>query len=256
MHPEIHIQEKLNEQLAATPPLKPRNLWLDVGIYSVVVFIVLSLYLFATEGIYNLTSFSTATADVGVLFIGLSFILSGICYFWDFADHFIIYRKQLGVTGFIYSVVHALTILYREGMLDILVPKTVSSIDDISLISSEIAIIMFGTMIIISTKTVVHEIGGQRWRQLLRVGYFAVLLSLIHMFIKSSEGWIYWLTGNSHRIFPSLGLLVFIFGIAVLVMRIVLWIALLMKKPPVASVAKPVAATPPTSTSPPPSTNP
>ncbi|MBP7967374.1 hypothetical protein KAZ66_03805, partial [Candidatus Woesebacteria bacterium] len=175
MHPEIQIQEKLNEQIKKNPPPLPRNLWFDTGMYSLVIFIIISLYIFATQGIYDLRAFSRATANVGIILIGLSFMLSGLCYFWNFADHFIIYRKQLGVIGFIYALIHTSVVLYHSGTAKILIPFSLTRYGDIALLSAEIAIIIYIGMIIISTQTVIHEIGGLRWRQLLRWGYVALI---------------------------------------------------------------------------------
>lgn len=243
MHPEIQIQEKLNEQIKSNPPPKPHNLWFDIGMYSLVIFIIISLYIFATQGTYDLRAFSRATANVGIILIGLSFMLSGLCYFWNFADHFIIYRKQLGVIGFIYALMHTSVVLYHAGTTQILIPTSLTRYGDIALISAEIAIIIYVGMTIISTQTVIHEIGGQRWRQLLRWGYIGLILSLLHMFIKGSYEWLSWLTGKSVGMFPAIGLLIFIFGIAVILLRIKLWYATYFKKTS-------ISQTPPSQTQP------
>lgn len=231
MHPEVHIQEKLNQSIKNNPPPSLYKLWWDITLYSLVIFIIISLYLFATQGKYDLRSFSRATANVGVILIGLSFMLSGLCYFWNFADHFIIYRKQLGVIGFLYTLIHAAVVLFRSASLNVLIPTSISNARDIALISAEIAIIMYIGMILVSTKFVIHEIGGQRWRQFLRAGYIAFILSLIHMYFQGSSFWLSWLTGKSSAIFPSIGLLVFLFGMGVVVLRIRLWFATHKKTP-------------------------
>lgn len=80
-------------------------------------------------------------------------------------------------------------------------------------------------MIIASTQTVMHEIGGLRWRQFLRFGYTALILSLLHMALHGYRVWLAWLNGTAEGIFPAIGLLIFIFGIAVLLLRIKLWFA-------------------------------
>ncbi len=222
MHPELQIQEKLNQRIKQNSPAHASHLWLDVAMYSIVIFVMISLYLFATQGRYDIRSLSRASANVGILLIGLSFMLSGLCYFWNFADHFIIYRKQLGVIGFLYAILHAGLVIMRTG-INILIPSSLSQMGDIGLISAEIAILMYIAMIIISTRFVIHEIGGQRWRQLLRAGYIAFFLSLVHMFVQGGTYWLSWLTGKSSGIFPSIGLLVFLFGLGVIVLRIRLW---------------------------------
>ena len=227
---EEKFQEKLEVALAQKPAKTPPSLWKDTIIYSIFIFIVVSLYYFVQRGQYNFIIANRVSGDVGILLIGLSFALSGICYYWNFADHFIMYRKQLGVVGFSYAVIHSLISLFFLPEAKPILLYYLQSENLLEFTSAVVAIGIYTGMVIVSTKYVVHQIGGTMWRKLLRVGYIAFALSIFHFGIQSYPYWLNWLIGNSTTLFPSFGLIIFVFGIAVIVLRIFLWISLSHKK--------------------------
>lgn len=228
-HEEI-FQQKLSVELAKKPNIQPYSLWKDIIIYSVIITIVVSLYYFAQRGSFSLYTINRVLADVSLLLIGLSFALSGICYYWNFADHFIIYRKQLGVVGFVYAVMHTLISFFlphaQPFLLYYLQPDNL-----VGFISAVIAFIIYAGMIMVSTKYVIQHIGGQMWRKLLRVGYIAYFFSILHFGIKIYPSWLLWFTGRESTILPPFSLLTFLVGVAVILLRIFLWISLAHKKP-------------------------
>lgn len=233
-HEEI-FQQKLSTELAKKPNIKPHSLWWDIIIYSIMIMIVVGIYYFVQRGSFSLYSANRVFADVSLLLIGLSFALSGICYYWNFADHFIIYRKQLGVVGFSYAVLHASISLFLPHAKPFLF-YYFSSENMLSSVFAIVALIMYLGMIIVSTKYVIQQIGGQTWRKLLRVGYIAYFLSILHFGLILYEPWILWLTGQAKTFLPPFSLFVFLAGVAVLLLRIFLWISLAHKKPVVTTL--------------------
>src|SRR3990167_2631115 len=85
-------------------PVSPALLWLKTALFSVAVFAVGALYLYVRRGTFDLSISNKVFASTAVILIGLSFALSAICYFWNFADTKIIYRKYLGLSGFAFAV--------------------------------------------------------------------------------------------------------------------------------------------------------
>ena len=165
-----------------------------------------------------------------MLLIGLSFALSGICYFWNFADHYIIYRKQLGVVGFGYVFLHGILSLfflpeYQPVLFYYLEKETI-----LAFLFALIAMVIYAMMIIISTKTMIQKIGGHTWRMLLRVGYIAYAFSLVHMWLNNYTFWLRYLSGQGKSPLPSFGLLTFLAGIVVIILRIAVWISTSRKK--------------------------
>lgn len=226
MPAEIRFEEKLDHfQKTHIIPTGLR-LWFNVLFYSFIIFVIFALYYFAVRGSLNIWSINRVFGDVSMILIGLSFALSGICYFWDFADAFIIYRKELGVVGLGYALIH--TVIALTNMHNIF-PLTTFFFGKENVIpfgSALIALIMYIGMVIISNRYLIRKIGGQTWRRLLRVGYIAYILSIIHFGILGYSDWLEWLVGKG-SVMPPFGLLIFIFGIFVIGLRIVLFFATL-----------------------------
>ncbi len=201
------------------------SLWRNMIIYSLFVYIVVALYYFVQRGTFSLFIANRVAADVSILLIGLSFALSGLCYFWNFADHFIIYRKHLGVIGFIYALFHTYFALFMSSRAKPYVIYYLQEDRLIPFLSAVIAIIMYAGMVYISRKSMVQKLGGKLWRQLLRLGYIAYALSILHFGMLLYTDWLEWLLGGGDSLFPPFSIFVFVAGVSVIVLRIALWIS-------------------------------
>ncbi len=206
----------------ATPPHAP-SLWRNTIVFSIVLTVFAAVYYYFYRGTFSVSIANRTIGDVAVILIGLSFILSSICYFFNFADHYISYRKQLGVVGFAYAVIHALVIIFY---LEPIFTNFAEYLEQPAFLSYSLALaalIMYAGMIVISTQTMIHKIGGKLWRELLRAGYIAFVLSIIHYVLLSYPFWIRWFT-ERRTFLPPFGLLTASFGILVILMRIALMI--------------------------------
>src|SRR3990167_10965266 len=167
MHEETTFDQKLQKLNETQKPTSGMRLWSDIILYSLILFIVVSSYYFIQRGSYDFGIFNQVLSNVGMLLIGLSFALSGICYFWNFADHYIIYRKQLVVVGFAYVILHGLISLFfipenAPILFYYLEKETI-----LAFISAFIAISIYTMMVIVSTDSMIHKLGGHTWRILL-----------------------------------------------------------------------------------------
>lgn len=211
-------------------PVHPPSLWKHTIIFSIILWAVIAFYYFVNGQIMNVSMANRAIADVSIILIGLSFVLSSVCYFWNFADHLIVYRKQLGVVGFVYAVIHTLVIILY---LDPIFQNWAYYLEQPNFTSYSLALaalFMYGGMVIISAKNIIHKIGGKLWRELLRVGYLAYIFSLIHFILLTYPSWLRWLT-DRQTILPPFGILTALFGILVILMRVMLMIHKLTHKP-------------------------
>lgn len=208
------------------PPAKPPHppsLWKNTTVFSITLYIVLGLYYFINRGMFNISIANRAFADEAIILIGLSFVLSSVCYFWNFADHFIIYRKQLGVVGFIYAVIHTLVIILYLNPIYTNLPSYLTQPYFLSYSLALAALLMYGGMVIISQQSVIHKIGGKLWRELLRVGYLAYIFSIIHYVMLDYDYWFQWFKGPTSW-FPPFGFFTSVFGILVILMRLALMV--------------------------------
>ncbi|PIZ63398.1 hypothetical protein COY16_02100 [Candidatus Roizmanbacteria bacterium CG_4_10_14_0_2_um_filter_39_13] len=228
MPAELNIQSKLENHLKYSPLPREVRLWGETMAYSIILFIVVSGYYFVTSGSFTEKVLNRAVGDVALLMIGLSLILSSVCYFWDFADKYIIYRKHLGLVGVGYLLFHIIFSVtfssYAPFPGYFLEDKRIASF-----IGAVLATIIFFIMTAISNRFAIHEIGAARWRKLMRLGHLAFVFTLFHFGVKGLPYWLPWMTGKSDAIFPSFGLIVFLFGSVVILLRIALWFSTMKK---------------------------
>ncbi len=231
MHHEDNFKQKLDLAIQKRPSLTGKKLWIDITVYSLLISVIVSLYYFLQQGTFSIRIANRMIGDVSMLLMGLSMALSGLCYYWNFADHFIVYRKQLGVIGFIYALIHTIIALF---FLPRSLPFLVRYLEPDNILmftTALIAIVIYLGMVIISTKKVIQILGGLLWRRLLRIGYIAYFLSVLHFALVGYDRWLEWLTGKDEKLLPHFGLIIFMYGSAVLVLRIILWISHINKSP-------------------------
>lgn len=159
-------------------------------------------------------------ADVSILLIGLSFALSGICYFWNFADTLIMYRKDLGLNGFYLALTHTILVLIRRPVSSFLEPERIGPF-----MAAVLSLLIFTVMASVSNRYAITALGGVAWRRVLRFGYVAYILGLIHAGMLGIDRWIAWVLTtptSMATLLPPMSFMVFIFGCFVLGLRLVL----------------------------------
>ena len=194
--------------------------------------IIFSLFIFASTYFYINSlkipnALNKATADTSIVLIGLSMLLTSLCYFWDFVDTKIIYRKYLGIVGYLFGVIHI--VLSFSAFQSLFIPETWQKGIPWPVFTGAIALAIFTIMALISNKYAAYTLGGVIWRKILRLGYLAVALVWIHVFLLKSSRLITWYQAGM-KTPPSASLLVLIFMAIVILMRILLWSSLLKKK--------------------------
>ncbi len=217
------FKEKFENITSKIGDYRPAKAWIYAIIFSVFIFLVASLYLFIWRKPYNLASANKAFADSAVILISISFALSGLCYFWNFVDTKIIYRKHLGVIGFIFGAIHiALTMFFLPN--NFAFPKWIFQ-NKISFIAGTSAFLIFLFMAAISNRYSVMKIGGKKWRLALRyAGYTAILGVALHILALKRGYWLKWLADWKSSL-PSLSLVVFIIIAVIFILRFSLFIS-------------------------------
>ena len=201
------------------PQLWHRSMTLGTSL-SLMVFVYL---VFANNLLPDFYTLNQAIANAGMIMIGLSFLLSGVCYFWDYFDSKIIYRKHLGLVGFWLIVIHAILTMSLPAFPFF---KFFLSQNIVAFLAALVALLIFIMMAVISNNYAARELGGKRWRMLLRTGYIAYFFGTVHFFIKKYPLWEQWFSGVSGFTAPPFSLLVLFFVIIVIGMRLALASAL------------------------------
>lgn len=216
------------------------KLYFQTSIFSAVIFGITYWYI-TWLGIPN--ALNKSVADTGIILMGWSMLLSSVCYFWNFLDKMIIYRKYLGLVGFAFGVVHL--ILSWGAFLRLFSFANWQNGILWAPLAGTLAFIIFLMMTLISNKYMIGKLGGKLWKQLLRTGYVAVIFVAIHVIALRWGRWMSWAEEGFNSP-PSMSLLVTVFTATVVLMRIALWIALKNRKKTVQPVAAKVSIPVPT----------
>lgn len=169
-----------------------------------------------------------SVADVAILLIGLSMLLSSLCYFWNFVDTKIVYRKHLGLIGFAFGLTHVA--LSYSALLNLFKIETWQKGVMWPIFTGAVATIIFTVMALISNQYAARELGGRAWRGILRTGYIAVILVWAHVVLLKSARWITW-WHDGMKTPPAMSIVVTVFMTIVIVMRIALWFSLKKQAP-------------------------
>lgn len=217
--------------IASTPPApvfkKPPS---EFGLYGrTLVFglLVGGLFYTYTTWLKIPNALNKSVADAAIFLIGCSMILSSMCYFWDFLDHMIVYRKYLGLVGFAFSLTHML--LSFSALQALFKSETWAKGAMWPALAGSMAMIIFAIMALISNRLMALKLGGKVWRGILRAGYLAVALVGAHVVLLKYGRWVAWYQGGM-KTWPSSSMVVAVWILVVLVMRIALLIALKTKK--------------------------
>ena len=198
--------------------------WRIVGLtalFSAAVFAMILLYLSVGNRAVDIRLVNVAVAHTSVILIGLSLALSGLCYFFDFVDTKIVYRKHLGLAGFVLALTHGLVSAFGLPRFYPFPSYFVAPENVLSFIAALVALAILSFMALVSNQYALHELGSAAWRTILRSGYLALLLVMVHFGLKAYPSWMQWLLGDG--LLPPLSLLVIIFGLFVFGLRGLLW---------------------------------
>ena len=200
-------------------------LWIKSVILAEIIFGFFLVYVFLIDFSVSLKSIGSAIAASASIMIGLSFALSGICYFFDFLDREFYYRKYFGLVGYFLALFYSVLLLFIDpqryfyGFFDNLL-----SLDVILGLS---AMTIFTMMAIISNKTAMILLKPQNWRALLRLGYLAYGLLVIRAAVLEKDLWLAW--WKQHNSLPPVRLVISVFAVMVILLRISIKISKLIK---------------------------
>lgn len=167
------------------------RVWKNAIIFGVITWAIFFVYVSGRlNWNFSLPHANQALAETAITLCCFSMMLSGLCYFFSLFDSKIIYRKSLGVVGFVIALIHGTTTLF---LLPNLFPFPQYFLDPkniLIVILGLITEIIFAIMVIVSFKSIIQKIGGVTWRRILRVGYLAILLIFFHATIPKYQYWL------------------------------------------------------------------
>ncbi|MEX0896010.1 MAG: ferric reductase-like transmembrane domain-containing protein [Patescibacteria group bacterium] len=204
-----------------------QSLWLRSTLFAAALLVVSLIYSFAHTGSLNIALVSDGTAFTAGILIGCSFVLSSLSYFFDFLDSKLKYRKQIGILGYYFALVHIVTIFIRFP--DTYIHNFPSWMARPDAILGILAMFILTYMAIISTDYGTHK-AGKYFRPLLRTGYIAYGLLVVRAYLIQNETWFEWL--NTLDSLPPPRLILTIFAIGVISLRIIMQLHIHLKRKP------------------------
>lgn len=199
-----------------------KHLWIRTSLFSFVSLYFIGLYLYLDGTKFSLRLLNKSTAWNAILLIGLSLALSGLCYFWNTFDSKIIYRKYLGIVGFVYAVFHAALTLYLLSSRFNIVTYFLSPENVVAFTAALISLLLLTFLTLISHHAAIDYFGGKNWKVLMRFSYIAFVAAMVHFFLKTGDDVLKWVFSGS--IFPPIAATMVIFAILVLLLRILVYI--------------------------------
>lgn len=205
-------------------PISELTLYFHSALFGLLVFGICYWY---TSILKIPNVLNKSVADAAVVLIGFSMLLSSLCYFWNFVDSKIVYRKHLGLVGFAFAVTHI--VLSFSALQSLFEVATWQKNAMWPMLTGALAMIIFSIMAAISNQFMATELGGKVWRGILRTGYIGVVLVWAHVILLKAPRWLTWLQGGM-KTPPSTSIIISCFLAFVVLMRIALWFSLKPKQ--------------------------
>ncbi len=198
-------------------PPSETQLYFRVLIFSVITF---DLFYGYTSWLKIPNVLNKSAADAAIFLMGLSMILSSVCYFWNVFDSLIRYRKHLGLVGYAYGVAHVL--LSTPALTSLFKSETWTRGAMWPAFTGLLASIIFTVMFFISNRFMAQALGGKIWRFILRTGYVAIIFVWLHVVLLRWNRWQSWYQ-DGMTTWPSSSLVLSVFMVLVIMMRLGLW---------------------------------
>lgn len=192
-----------------------KKIWIHSWLLALIIYILFTILVYYLDKSWSLLTFSKSLAGTAALMFGFSFSLSGFCYWWDFLDKKIAYRKQLGLVAYWLALAYSASLLIINP--DIYLFGFWDNFWTYDILFGTTSMAIFTFLAIISTDKMMMKMGPKRWRYTLRLGYFAWLLLAFRAYFMEKEIWFEYL--NTFQGFPPPRLLLSIYVIAIIVFR-------------------------------------
>lgn len=208
-----------SKSTSASEPLKPKIDWKyqfqQYGAalaVSIVIFAVLSVYLFYRRGYYDLYIANKIFANVAAILLGIVLLIGPLSRLFAFPDRYVQYRKELGIAAFFLALIHG--IVSRSGTLNW------------PFVFGLTATIILIAVFLISNDRAMAKMGREKWW---RFQYWGIRISFVlvflHVFIMKWSGWVKWYKVGGgkelvHPEWPGAGLLVAWFMVFVVLVRL------------------------------------
>lgn len=202
------------------------KLWSRSILVAVVFYAVMLIFSFGVDKVWSFLTFSKALAAAAALLLAASFALSGFCYYFDFLDTKLGYRKYLGLLGYFLALLYSFSLLITEP------DRYLFGFGD-NFWSGDFllgigAMVYFTFMALISNGRIMKWLGVGNWRLAMRGGYIAWALLGLRAYILEKDQW--WLWVQELAGWPPPRMMLSLLIVAVILFRISIEVVKRVKK--------------------------
>lgn len=167
---------------------------------AIIIFVILACYLYVRRG-YMLDAPISAgplyvpnkvIAGVGVMMLALVFLIGPVARYFDRFDHWLNYRKEIGIVGGFLAIAHGVISAWfvpaKFSLVGLFSPERYQTA-----LAGLAGVLILAFLIVISLKSLIEKIGGSRWWFLQRWGLrLVVIATLLHVIPMKWSGWARW----------------------------------------------------------------
>lgn len=203
-----------------------KNRWLQSLLYTLIIFIILSTYLFLRRGYYNLYIINKVLGSSSVIIAGLTLVIGPLSKKATYLVRFLNIRKHLGLIAFYLALGHivASLIQYERFAFPAWYLK-----EWIPILFGILTILIWFYTKTISTNEKIKQMGVDLWKSRLSLmGKLGFLTVFVHLTVMKYPGWIRYFQGQikqtpelANPSYPPASLFVFFIMVAIIVYRII-----------------------------------
>lgn len=156
----------------------------------------------------------------GMVLVGLSYLLSSVCYLWARLATKVLYRSYVGKAGYLMLIAYGVLTLFGSPQIR---PFPQYFFQDGQFYSTMLAVLAMALLTLVMMASYgrpIHHIGSVGSRRVMRLGYVAIGLGIWMLVRLGWSTWTAWFAGAF--LVPPISLIIWIFLIWVLMMRLVL----------------------------------
>lgn len=200
--------------------------WGKTFLIALIVFSILSVYLYTRRGYYNLYIINKVFGSTAVILAGITLVIGPLSRKFSALARFMTIRRHLGLLAFSAGALHIILSLAQterftwfSWYLREWIPVSFGIL----------AIAIWGYMTYISRNAKSVQLGADVWKNRLSLaGKLALLAIFLHLTTMKYEGWIRWWNGQVKQTpelanpqYPPASLFVFAFMILVIIYRMI-----------------------------------
>jgi len=200
--------------------------WIQSIVYSLVIFVFFSIYLYLRRGFYNLYIINKVFGSTAAVLAGLTLLIGPLSKRFRYFSHLMTIRRQLGLVAFGLAIAHIFASLIQQNRFSF--PAWYTN-ELFPVAAGFVATGIWVYMAYISRNTKIKEMGAQLWKKRLsiagKVSFFAIFL---HLVVMKYQGWIRWFQGQvkqtpelANPSYPPASLFVFAIMLGIIVYRII-----------------------------------